>query len=410
MDIEHLGEGVITQLVDKGLVRDFADLYHLGIEQLAGLERLAEKSAANLHRAIVASKARGLSRLLNGLGIRMVGERAAQLLALRFGSMDNLEKATEDDFKKSIRGIGPEIGGAVLAFFAEPRNRAIIQRLREAGLAMTEEGHAEGPRLLDGKTIVLTGSLRRLTGTRPGPRAPARRPRHRLGVQEDGLRGGGRGSRQQGRRRPPAQGARARRGAVPHSGGPMRPLVVLALAVALAVPAVAPAQTPPPMTREQALAGLARSGVEARRQAAASMGEVGRMEDVPALVRTLRDPDPVVRTLAERALWQVWSRSGDAEIDALFQEGVDQMTRRDGPAAVAIFSRIIEKRPDFAEGWNKRATVYFLMGEYQKSLADCAEVLKRNPATSACWPATVRSISSSTSPSAPCPTSSARWR
>jgi len=159
----------------------------------------------------------------------------------------------------------------------------------------------------------------------------------------------------------------------------MRPLVVLALAVALAVPAVAPAQTPPPMTREQALAGLARSGVEARRQAAASMGEVGRMEDGPALVRTLRDPDPVVRTLAERALWQVWSRSGDAEIDALFQEGVDQMTQRDGPAAIAIFSRIIEKRPDFAEGWNKRATVYFLMGEYQKSLADCAEVLKRNP-------------------------------
>jgi tetratricopeptide (TPR) repeat protein len=75
----------------------------------------------------------------------------------------------------------------------------------------------------------------------------------------------------------------------------------------------------------------------------------------------------------------VWSRSGDAEIDALFQEGVDQMTQRDGPAAIAIFSRIIEKRPDFAEGWNKRATVYFLMGEYQKSLADCAEVLKRNP-------------------------------
>ena len=163
MDIEHLGEGVITQLVDKGLVRDFADLYHLTVEQLAGLERLAEKSARNLHRAIEASKARGLSRLLNGLGIRMVGERAAQLLALRFGSMDNLEKATEDDFKKSIRGIGPEIGGAVLAFFAEPRNRETIQRLREAGLSLTEEGHADGPRPLDGKSLVLTGSLRRLT-------------------------------------------------------------------------------------------------------------------------------------------------------------------------------------------------------------------------------------------------------
>ena len=159
----------------------------------------------------------------------------------------------------------------------------------------------------------------------------------------------------------------------------MRPLVILAIAMALAVPAAAPAQTPTPMTREQALAGLARSGVEARRQAAASMGEVGRMEDVPALVRTLRDPDPVVRTLAERALWQVWSRSGDPEVDALFQEGVAQMTQRDGPAAIATFSRIIEKRPEFAEGWNKRATVYFLMGEYQKSLADCDEVVKRNP-------------------------------
>ena len=97
----------------------------------------------------------------------------------------------------------------------------------------------------------------------------------------------------------------------------------------------------------------------------------------------LRDPDPVVRALGEHALWQVWSRSGDSEIDALFQQGVGQMTQRDGPAAIATFSRIIEKRPEFAEGWNKRATVYFLMGEYEKSLADCDEVMKRNPATSA---------------------------
>ena len=159
----------------------------------------------------------------------------------------------------------------------------------------------------------------------------------------------------------------------------MRRLAVLVLALALAVPAGAPAQTATPLTREQALAGLGRSDLEARRQAAAWMGEVGRMEDVPALVKVLRDPDPVVRALAEHALWQVWSRSGDSEIDRLFQQGVAQMTQRDGPAAIATFSRIIEKRPEFAEGWNKRATVYFLMGEYEKSLADCDEVMKRNP-------------------------------
>ncbi len=159
----------------------------------------------------------------------------------------------------------------------------------------------------------------------------------------------------------------------------MRRLAVLVLALALAVPAGAPAQTATPLTREQALAGLGRSDLEARRQAAAWMGEVGRMEDVPALVKVLRDPDPVVRALAEHALWQVWSRSGDSEIDRLFQQGVAQMTQRDGPAAIATFSRIIEKRPEFAEGWNKRATVYFLMGEYEKSLADCDEVVKRNP-------------------------------
>ena len=159
----------------------------------------------------------------------------------------------------------------------------------------------------------------------------------------------------------------------------MRPLAVLALALALAVPAGAPAQTAAPLTREEALAGLGRSDVETRRQAAAWLGEVGRMEDAPALLKVLRDPDPVVRALAEHALWQVWSRSGDPEVDALFQEGVAQMGQRDGPAAIATFSRIIEKRPEFAEGWNKRATVYFLMGEYQKSLADCDEVVKRNP-------------------------------
>jgi tetratricopeptide (TPR) repeat protein len=86
-----------------------------------------------------------------------------------------------------------------------------------------------------------------------------------------------------------------------------------------------------------------------------------------------------VRVLAEQAVWQVWSRSGDPETDSLLQEGIEQMSRGDGPAAVETFTRVIERRPDFAEGWNKRATVYFLMGENEKSLRDCDEVIKRNP-------------------------------
>ena len=157
--------------------------------------------------------------------------------------------------------------------------------------------------------------------------------------------------------------------------------LAVALAVLLVAGATAWAQAPapPPASREQALADLSRDDVEARRRAAAALGEVGRMEDVPALVRALRDRDGMVRALAENALWGVWSHSGDPEIDALFELGMEQMNLRQGPAAVDIFTRIIEKKPEFAEGWNKRATVYFLMGEYDKSLRDCDEVMKRNP-------------------------------
>jgi DNA ligase (NAD+) len=162
MDIEHLGEMVIGQLVDREMVKDFADLYGLTVEDLAGLERLAKKSAQNLHDAIQGSKTRGLSRLLNGLGIRMVGERASQLLAARFGTMDKLEAAGEDEIN-DIYGIGPEIAQSVARFFAEPRNRKIIERLRKAGVVMREEGATEGPKPLDGKVIVLTGGLNSLT-------------------------------------------------------------------------------------------------------------------------------------------------------------------------------------------------------------------------------------------------------
>ncbi len=162
MDIEHLGEAVVGQLVDKELVRDFADLYHLTVAELAGLERLAEKSAQNLINAIQASKSRGLARLLNGLGIRYVGERAAQLLAASFASMERLEKAREDEVAQ-IYGIGPQIAQSVVRFFAEEANRRTIARLRQAGVLLREEGIAEGPRRLTGKILVLTGGLKSMT-------------------------------------------------------------------------------------------------------------------------------------------------------------------------------------------------------------------------------------------------------
>jgi tetratricopeptide (TPR) repeat protein len=103
------------------------------------------------------------------------------------------------------------------------------------------------------------------------------------------------------------------------------------------------------------------------------------MEDVPALLARLRDPDEDVRGIAERAIWVIWSRSGDAQTDALFLEGVVQMNAGELQAGIATFSRVIERAPGFAEGWNKRATLYFLAGDFARSLKDCDEVLKRNP-------------------------------
>ncbi len=155
-----------------------------------------------------------------------------------------------------------------------------------------------------------------------------------------------------------------------------------ALLLTLLLPPVlgaAPAAAEP--TREQALAALAEPAYDAevRRRAALWLARKGLMEDVPALVDALRDVDPLVRAFAETALWQVWSRSGDEEADRLFAIGVEQMGARQGEAAVETFTRIIERKPEFAEGWNKRATVYYLLGEYEKSRADCDEVLKRNP-------------------------------
>ena len=142
----------------------------------------------------------------------------------------------------------------------------------------------------------------------------------------------------------------------------------------------AAAQDKSPLTREQALADIKKPDLETRRRATAWLGEVGVIADAPVLIGALSDDDEVVRALAEHSVWQVWSRSGDIEADGLLQIGIEQMNRGDGPAAAETFTKVIQRKPDFAEAWNKRATVYFLMGEHEKSLKDCDEVMKRNPA------------------------------
>lgn len=163
MDIEHLGDAAVEQLVERLGVRDFGDLYRLDVAAVAELDRFGEKSAQNLIRAIQASKDRGLARLLNGLGIRMVGERVATLLARRFGSMERLMEAPVEELAE-VHGVGPQIAQSVRKFFDDPANREVIEKLARAGVVMTEPGGAqEGPRPLAGKTFVLTGTLASLT-------------------------------------------------------------------------------------------------------------------------------------------------------------------------------------------------------------------------------------------------------
>jgi tetratricopeptide (TPR) repeat protein len=133
------------------------------------------------------------------------------------------------------------------------------------------------------------------------------------------------------------------------------------------------------LSREQAVQSLSGAEAQTRRDAASRLGEVGSMADVALLVKALRDPDDDTRDQAEQALWRIWARSGDPEVDRLYQTGIEQMNAGDLQQSIATFTRIIELKPDFAEGWNKRATLYFLDGELRKSLADCDEVMKRNP-------------------------------
>jgi tetratricopeptide (TPR) repeat protein len=136
---------------------------------------------------------------------------------------------------------------------------------------------------------------------------------------------------------------------------------------------------PAPQNRAEALAGLEDVVAERRAEAVAWIANHGRMADQPLLLKRLRDEHGVVRGFAEQALWLLWSRSGEPAIDRLMAAGVEHMQSGRHEIAIAAFGEVIRRDPAFAEGWNKRATVYFLAGDYQRSLADCGEVVKRNP-------------------------------
>ena len=165
MDIRGLGYERVRQFLDTKLIADVADLYQLTAAQLTELERFAEQSAEQLVAAIAASKARPLSNLLFGLGIRHVGKTVAVLLARRFGTMSALMGASEEAIN-DVPGIGSAIAEAVVAFFGEPRNRTLIERLEQSGLNFAEPRAAGGDGSLSGKIYVLTGTLPTLSRTR----------------------------------------------------------------------------------------------------------------------------------------------------------------------------------------------------------------------------------------------------
>jgi len=160
MDIEGLGDKLVDQLVDGGLIRTLPELYALGVAELSALERMADKSAANLVAALQKSKRTTLARFLYGLGIRHVGEATARDLARHFGTLDRLMDARLEQLLE-VEDVGPVVAQSIRTFFDQPHNREVVEQLRTAGVTWPEyDGEADtSPKPLAGKTLVLTGAL-----------------------------------------------------------------------------------------------------------------------------------------------------------------------------------------------------------------------------------------------------------
>ena len=156
------------------------------------------------------------------------------------------------------------------------------------------------------------------------------------------------------------------------------PFVMVLLLAVLTV--AAPRAFPePPKSRAEALAALNNPDTATRAEAVVWIANHGAMADAPLLHERLRDESSFVRGFAEQGLWLLWSRSGDPEVDRLMARGTEAMHAGRHGEAIGFFSVVIDRKPEFAEGWNRRATVYYLARQYEKSIADCREVLKRNP-------------------------------
>jgi len=156
MDIDGLGDKIVDQLVDKGLVKDLTDLYKLKLDEVAALERMAEKSAQNLLDEIEASKKNPLARVIYALGIQFVGERTAQLLAEHFSSLQELEEANQEKLEE-VDEVGPKVAASIVDFFSEPANKKLIKKLESAGLRPTAEKPKVKSNKLAGKSFVFTG-------------------------------------------------------------------------------------------------------------------------------------------------------------------------------------------------------------------------------------------------------------
>ena len=161
MNIDGMGEALVLQLTESGLVKNVADIYKLTKKDLLSLDRFADKSAQNILDEIENSKKLPLERVIYGLGIRMVGERTAQFLAEHFGSMEALESASAEELQ-NVNEVGPRIAESIVDFFSIAANRKLIERLREAGLTLKGQKKERGTKLA-GKTFVLTGTLPTLT-------------------------------------------------------------------------------------------------------------------------------------------------------------------------------------------------------------------------------------------------------